>query len=149
MQERVLETHPRILGIDYGTKRIGLAITDPLGLTVQPLMTIERRRSPREDIRSIARLARRNEVAEFVVGLPLHLSGDESPRAEKTRVFAEELATFSGLPVHLHDERLTSREAHQMLYEAGRPREEHKAVIDQLAAVLILESYLTGAMKRE
>jgi putative holliday junction resolvase len=137
--------HPiRYLALDVGTKRIGIAVSDGLGLTAQPVMTLERRRNPREDLRSIARLARRHQVAGIVVGLPLHMSGEESPRATKTRTFAAELGELSGLPIHLWDERLTSETAHAILYEAGRKRQTHKDVVDQVAAVLILESFLNG-----
>ncbi len=139
-----METRPvkRYLGLDVGSKRIGVAVSDELGLTAQPVMTLEARRSRREDLRSIARLARRYGVAGIVVGRPLHMSGEISPRAVKTEEFAAELGKLSGLPVQLWDERLTTREAHQLLYEAGHPRQEHRAVVDQVAATLILQSFL-------
>jgi putative Holliday junction resolvase len=136
------EPKPRLLALDLGTKRIGVAVSDELGIAVQPVMTLERRGSPREQLRSVARLARRFGVSGIVLGLPLHMSGEESPRAEKTRAFAAALGELTGLPIHLHDERLTSEEAHRILYEAGKPRQQHRAVIDQVAAVLILESFL-------
>jgi putative holliday junction resolvase len=143
------EPKPRYLGLDVGTKRIGIAVSDELGLTAQPVMTLETRRNRRDDLRSIARLARRYAVAGIVIGNPLHLSGDESPRAAKTRAFAAELGELTRLPIHLCDERLTSREAHQILYEAGRAREQHKAVIDQVAATLILQSFLDEKGRKE
>jgi putative pre-16S rRNA nuclease len=133
---------PRYLGLDVGTKRIGIAVSDELGLTAQPVMTLETRRSSREDLRSIARLARRYAVAAIVIGNPLHLSGAESPRAAKTQAFALGLGALTGLPIHLWDERLTTREAHQILYEAGHARQQHKHVVDQVAATLILQSFL-------
>ena len=133
---------PRLLALDVGTKRIGIAVSDELGLTAQPVMTLETRRNPRDDLRSIARLARRHEVAEIVIGNPLHLSGDVSSRAVKVQAFATELAQLTGLPVHLWDERLTTREAHQMLYQAGHARQHHKGLVDQVAATLILQSFL-------
>jgi putative Holliday junction resolvase len=105
-------------------------------------MTIEVRRSPRDDLRSIARLARRFGVAGIVVGNPTHLSGAASPRAAKTQAFADELGKLTGLPIHLWDERLTTREAHQLLYEAGHARRQHRRVVDQVAATLILQSFL-------
>ena len=105
-------------------------------------MTLETRRNPREDLRSIARLARRHSVAGIVVGNPLHISGEVSLRAEKVQAFAAELGTLTGLPIYLLDERLTSREAHQILYEAGHERQEHKELVDQVAATLILQSFL-------
>jgi putative Holliday junction resolvase len=117
-------------------------VSDESGLTAQPVLTLERRRNQREDLRSLARLARRFEVAGIVVGNPLHLSGEESPQARKTQAFAAELGALSGLPIHLWDERLTTREAHRILYEAGHARQEHRRVVDQVAAVLILQEFL-------
>ncbi len=140
---------PRFLGLDVGARRIGVAVSDELGLTAQPVLTLEVRRNRREDLRSIGRLARRFNAAAIVVGLPLHLSGDSSPRAAKTRQFAAELGELTGLPIHLWDERLTSREAHQILYEAGHPRQDHKAVVDQVAATLILQSFLDENRNRQ
>jgi putative Holliday junction resolvase len=137
-----LDAPPRYLALDVGSKRIGVAVSDELGLTAQPVLTLERRRNQREDLRSLARLARRFGVVGIVVGNPLHLSGDQSPQAAKTQAFAAELGELAGLPIHLWDERLTSREAHQMLYEAGHAREEHRRVVDQVAATLILQSFL-------
>ena len=133
---------PRYLGLDVGAKRIGVAVSDELGLTAQPVMTIETRRNPREDLRSLARLARRYAASAIVVGNPLHLAGEPSPRAIKVRAFAAALGEVTGLPVHLWDERLTTREAHQILYEAGHARQQHKEVVDQVAATLILQSFL-------
>ena len=105
-------------------------------------MTLERKRNRRDDLRSLARLARRFGVAGIVVGDPVHLSGDLNPQAEKTRKFAAELGTLTGLPIHLWDERLTTREAHQILYEAGQARQQHRKVVDQVAATLILKSFM-------
>jgi len=133
---------PRFLGLDVGAKRIGIAVSDELGLTAQPVLTLEVHRSRRDDLRSIARLARRFSVAAIVVGNPLHLSGESSPGAAKTQLFAAELGQLTGLPIHLWDERLTTHEAHQLLYQAGHPRQDHKSVVDQVAAVLILQSFL-------
>jgi putative holliday junction resolvase len=130
------------LGLDVGNRRIGVAVSDELGLTAQPVLTLERRHNRRDDLRSLARLARRFGVVGIVVGNPVHLSGDISPQAAKTQLFAAELGKLSGLPIHLWDERLTSREAHQILYEAGRPRQEHRRVVDQVAATLILRSFM-------
>ena len=138
----------RFLALDVGSKRIGVAVSDELGLTAQPVLTLERRRSPREDLRSLARLARRFAVAGIVVGNPLHLSGDLSPQAAKIQAFAAALGELTSLPVHLWDERLTSREAHQILYEAGHDRKDHKRVVDQVAATLILQSFLDSRRDR-
>ena len=124
-----------------------MAVSDELGLTAQPVLTLERRHNRREDLRRLGRLARKFGVVGIVVGNPLHLSGDASPQTEKTQAFAAELGELTGLPIHLWDERLTSREAHQILYEAGRPRQEHREVVDQVAAVLILEGFLGAGTK--
>jgi len=143
-EDRKLETtsHPRYLALDVGNKRIGVAVSDELGITVQPVLTLQRHRNPREDLRSLARLARRFSVVAIVVGNPLHLSGELSPQAAKTQAFAAELGEMTGLPIHLWDERLTSEEAHQILYEAGHARQEHVKLVDQVAATLILRSFL-------
>jgi putative Holliday junction resolvase len=132
----------RYLGLDVGNRRIGVAVSDELGLTAQPVLTLERRSSRREDLRSIARLCRRYGVSGVVVGNPLHISGGFSPQSEKTKAFANELGTLTGLPIHMWDERLTSHEAHQILYQSGRRRQEHREVVDQVAATLILQSFL-------
>jgi len=119
-----------------------VAVSDELGLTAQPVLTLERRRSTREDLRSLARLARRFAVAGIVVGNPMHLSGDASPQAVKIQILAAELGELTGLPIHLWDERLTTREAHRILYEAGHARQQHRRVVDQVAATLILQSFM-------
>jgi putative holliday junction resolvase len=140
--DEALDTQPRYLGLDVGNRRIGVAVSDELGLTAQPLMTLERKRKSRDDLRSLARLARRFGVVGIVVGNPVHLSGEVSPQALKTQAFVAELGELSGLPIHLWDERLTTREAHQILYEVGHARQEHRRVVDQVAATLILQSFL-------
>lgn len=137
---------PRYLGLDIGNRRIGVAVSDELGLTAQPVLTLERRSSPRtisrEDLRSLARLCRRFGVVGIVVGDPVHLSGESSPQAAKNQAFAAELGELTGLPIHLWDERLTTRDAHQLLYQAGHKRQEHRKVVDQVAATLILQSFI-------
>jgi len=133
---------PRYLGLDVGNRRIGVAVSDELGLTAQPVLTLERRHNQREDLRSLARLCRRFGVAGIVVGNPVHLSGDVSPQALKTQAFAAALGELTGLPIHLWDERLTTREAHKVLYEAGHARQEHRRVVDQVAATIILRSFM-------
>ena len=105
-------------------------------------MTLERKRSPRDDLRSLAWLARRYAVSAIVVGNPLNMSGEIGPQALKTHAFAAELGQMTGLPIHLWDERLTSEEAHQILYQAGHKRQDHRKVVDQVAATLILQSFL-------
>jgi len=143
----------RFLGLDIGDRRIGVAVSDGLGLTAQPVLTLERRRTrgsiSRDDLRSLARLARRFAVAGIVVGNPVHLSGETSPQALINQAFASELGKLTGLPVHLWDERLTTREAHRILYEAGHLRQNHRRVVDQVAATLILQSYLDQGRTHE
>jgi putative Holliday junction resolvase len=139
----------RYLGLDVGSRRIGVAVSDELGLTAQPVLTLERRTSRREDLRSLARLCRRFRVAGIVVGNPLHLSGESSLRAAKTQAFAAELGELTGLPIHFWDERLTTHEAHEILYKAGHSRQKHRKVVDQVAATLILQSFLDEKQRSE
>jgi putative Holliday junction resolvase len=131
----------RVMALDVGKVRVGVALSDPLGYTAQPLLTLWRK-SRGEDLRSLLRLIRRHEVAEIVVGNPLHMSGDVSPWAAKVQEFAEELHVRSGLPVHLWDERLSSVAAHEILDEAGHDRQDRKHLIDQVAAVVILRGWM-------
>ena len=140
---------PRYLGLDVGNRRIGVAVSDELGLTAQPVLTLERKRSRRDDLRSLARLCRRFGVVAIVIGNPLHLAGAESPQATKTQTFAAELGELTGLPIHFWDERLTTHEAHQILYEAGRKRQEHRRIVDQVAATMILQGFLEGKTRSE
>ena len=139
---------PRFLALDVGSKRIGVAVSDELGLTAQPVLTLERRRNPREDLRSIGRLCRRYEVTGIVVGNPLNLDGKVTPQAIKIQAFAAELGDLARLPIHLWDERLTTHEAHQILYEAGHARQAHRRLVDQVAATLILQSFLDEQRNR-
>ena len=132
----------RYLGLDIGAKRIGVAVSDELGLTALAVMTLERKRNPRNDLRSLARLCRRFGCAAIVAGNPVHLSGELSAQAGKTREFAQQLAQMTGLPLHLWDERLTSRAAHEILYAAGKKRQQHAPLVDQVAATLILQSFI-------
>lgn len=140
---------PRYLGLDVGNRRIGVAVSDELGLTAQPVKTLERRSNRREDLRSLARLGRRFGVAGIVVGNPLHLSGEAGARAAKTQAFAAALGELTGLPIHLWDERLTTEEAHEILYKAGHARQKHRKVVDQVAATLILQSFLDRDQRKE
>jgi putative Holliday junction resolvase len=132
---------PRILGFDVGDRRIGLAISDPLGYTAQPLFTLHRA-GRKADLKSVARVLRKHGVTEVVVGNPLHMSGDQSPQAAKAQAFAEDLRVEFGITVHLWDERLTTTQAHRHLDDAGHAALGRKGIIDQVAAVLILQSFL-------
>jgi putative Holliday junction resolvase len=132
----------RVLGLDVGDRRIGVAISDPLGYTAQPLFTLYRT-GRSADLKSVGRVLRKHGVTEAVVGNPLYMSGDQSPQAAKAQAFAEELRGEFGITVHLWDERLTTTEAHRHLDDAGRAGgRERKGIIDQVAAMLILQSFL-------
>lgn len=130
----------RILAIDYGQKRIGLALSDEMGLTAQPLQTLERT-NRRNDIRRVREIVRRNGVRRIVVGHPVHLNGTESEMAAEAARFAERLGKELGLPVELADERLSSWEAEQVLVEAGQ-KKRAGAAVDHIAAAVILRDYL-------
>lgn len=141
----------RILALDVGDRRIGLAITDPLGLTAQPLFTLHRS-TLRADLKSIARFIRQHSVTTLVVGNPLHADGSASPQSAKAQAFAAALQSeHPTLTHHLLDERLTTRDAHDLLdltASASRlTRKEHRLsreeIIDQVAATLLLESFLS------
>lgn len=133
----------RVMALDVGKVRIGVALSDALGYTAQPLVTLWTK-NPREDLRSLHRLIRKHEVTRVVVGNPLHLSGDVSPWAKKVQEFAVELGARTGVIVELWDERLTSRAAHEILNEAGHDRRDkaRKKIIDQVAAVVILNGWM-------
>jgi len=131
----------RILALDVGKKRIGLAISDPLGITAQGLETFERTRI-RDDLRKLKEMVEQLSIGLLLIGRPLHMSGDESRQSEYTREFAERLREFTGVPVVYWDERLTSAEAERLLKEAGTNLANRKGAVDRLAATLLLESYL-------
>ena len=134
----------RILGLDYGSKTVGVAITDPTGLIAQPLVTLKRERESmlRKTLKEIAELAERYQAERIILGLPFNMDDTEGERAEKTRAFRRLLSARVKVPVELMDERLTTMEAREILDESGVPRAEQKRVIDQVAAQLILEAYL-------
>lgn len=131
----------RVLGLDVGSKRIGVAVSDPLGITAQGLQTIQRQ-NKRLDFAHLERVLREYEVREIVVGFPLRMSGAEGIQAEKMQRFAEELRQRFHLPVHLWDERLTSAEANRLLRETDMSIKRRGEVVDQMAAVLILQSWM-------
>lgn len=131
----------RAMGLDLGTKTIGIAVSDELGFTAQGLPTLERR-GPRKDLDALKALATEWNVDRFVLGLPLNMDGSEGPRAQVTRAFGDQLTAASGLPVIYQDERLTSVEANRTLLAADVSRAKRKAAVDQLAASLILQGYM-------
>ena len=131
----------RILALDVGARRIGLAVSDPLGITAQGLDTLQRK-NKRADLQHLDEVIRRYEVRELVVGLPLRMSGAEGVQSGKMTEFAEQLRQRFGLPVHLWDERLTSAEANRILRQAELSIEKRKHAVDRMAAVLILQNFL-------
>ncbi len=135
------QPRPRILGLDVGSKTIGMAVSDPLGITAQGLQTI-RRQNKRQDMAQLQRVIQEYGVIEIVVGYPLRLSGMEGTQSEKMQVFAAELGKRFRLPVHLWDERLTSAEANRVLRDSEMSIKRRGEVVDRLAAVLILQGFL-------
>jgi putative Holliday junction resolvase len=131
----------RILGLDVGSRRIGLAISDPLGITAQGLETLQRK-NKKHDLEHLHRVIRDYDVKEIVVGLPLRMSGAEGSQAEKIQAFAEDLRKRFHLPVHLWDERLTSAEANRVLRETDLSIEKRGKAVDRMAAVLILQAWM-------
>jgi putative Holliday junction resolvase len=138
---------PRVLGLDVGSRTIGMAVSDPLGVTAQGLETL-RRQNKRGDFESLEKVISQYHVAEIVVGYPLRMSGAEGAQAEKMRAFAEELRRRFRLPVHLWDERLTSAQANRLLRETELSIKRRGEVVDRLAAVLILQSWMESQAMR-
>jgi putative holliday junction resolvase len=139
--------HGRTLGLDVGLRRIGIAVSDPLGITAQGLETLQRR-NKRHDLAALEQLIRQYEVTEIVVGLPLRLSGAESSQSQKIQAFADDLRRRFGLPVHLWDERLTSVEANRLLRETELSIEKRAKAVDRMAAVLILQGFMDARQSR-
>jgi putative Holliday junction resolvase len=135
------DPHGRVLALDLGKRRIGLAVSDELGLTAQGLPTLERTNKA-QDLEVLARLIREKNAALVVVGHPLHLSGAEGRQANWAAQFARTLAMHAEVEVRLWDERLTSVEAGRILSQSGMSRKKKSAAVDRLSAVLILQSYL-------
>lgn len=130
-----------MLALDVGKKRIGLAVSDELGITAQGIPTLVRTRI-RDDLDKLREIAERWQARLLLIGNPLHMRGTESRQSEYTKEFAGRLAEHLGLPVIFWDERLTSAEAERMLRESGASLDERKKAVDRLAAVLLLESFL-------
>jgi putative Holliday junction resolvase len=134
----------RILGVDYGARRIGLAVSDSEARIAFPEGTLERR-SERRDLESLCTLVKEKGVVGIVVGLPLHMDGRRGPEAEAAEAFGLKLGQATGLPVEMLDERWTTREADRALRESGlkgRKGRKKRQVIDSVAATLLLRSYL-------
>lgn len=134
-------TSGRVLGLDVGLRRIGVAVSDPLGITAQGLETLLRK-NKKHDLGWLRRVIREYEIREIVVGLPLRMSGAEGAQAEKIQAFAEDLRKHFKLPVHLWDERLTSAEANRLLRETDLSIEKRGKAVDRMAAILILQGWM-------
>lgn len=132
----------RIMAIDYGDARTGIAISDATGLLAGHTAVIQSRR-PEVVAEEIARLVRVHSVEELVLGFPRNMDGTEGPRAERYRAFAEQVAEAAGLTPVLWDERRTTIEAHAILHAGGKKMKSHRKNVDAVAAALILEGYLT------
>jgi putative Holliday junction resolvase len=130
-----------LLGLDLGTKTIGVAVSDPDRKLAAPVVTIARARFT-SDAERLLELAAERRVVGFVLGLPLNMDGSEGPRAQATRAFARNLAKLTGLPIGLWDERLSTAAVERVLIEADASRRKRKAVIDQHAAAYILQGAL-------
>ena len=137
---------PRMMGLDFGAKTVGVAVSDPLGMTAQPLETIVREREDklRRTLARIEELIRAYNVGTLVLGLPKNMDNRIGARAEKTIAFQETLRRRTGLPVVLWDERLTTNQARRVLAEAGIAGKNQKQHLDAMAAALILESYMSA-----
>jgi putative Holliday junction resolvase len=142
-----VDTAGRILALDVGKKRIGLAISDGLGITAQGLETMERQ-GRRDDIEALRKLCVERGVSRFLIGDPLHMSGAASRQGDYTREFARELERKTGLPVEFRDERWTSREAERTIRGAGVANSARKPTIDMLSAVILLQGYLDSIRLR-
>lgn len=136
-----MEVSGRILAIDHGSRRMGLAVSDALGITAQGLDTLERK-NKRADFGRLERTIREYQIKEIVLGNPLRMSGQEGTQSQKVAEFAEELRQRFHLPVHLWDERLTSAEANRLLRENEVSTKRRAQAVDRMAAVLILQSFM-------
>ena len=134
----------KLIGLDVGTKTIGIALTDALRMLAHPVSTLKRK-GVRTDCEALEALMHEHQVTGVVVGLPLELDGTEERPARLARQVGDELGRRTGLPVHYVDERFTSVQAERQLIQAGKSRKKRKQVIDQAAAVIILQAHLDGA----
>jgi putative holliday junction resolvase len=134
-------TPGRILALDLGKRRIGLAVSDELGITAQGLESLQRT-NLRQDLAALAKLVSDRNVTLIVIGNPLHMSGREGRGSEQAREFGARLQAATGVPMHLWDERLTTVEAQRVLRESGASIEKRAKAVDRLSAVILLESFL-------
>lgn len=132
----------RTLGIDYGDRNVGLALSDVLGMTAQPFETYLFKNRPAEDASYFKDLVIRRGVGEIVIGLPLRMDGSQGSRVDKTKAFARWLGEAVGIPVVFWDERLTTRQAHNVMQEQKVRMKDKRSVINQISAAIILQGYL-------
>ena len=134
----------RILALDVGDKRIGVALSDELGIAAHPLVTLTRHPGYKTDLRAIAEIVEESRISKIIIGVPINMNGSEGEQAMKAREFAEKLRRSLKTPVETWDERLTTVQAKKTLAEGNASRTKRKTAVDQLAAALILESYLAA-----
>ena len=141
----------RIMGLDFGSKTVGVAVSDPLGITAQGIEIVRRtsENKLRKTLARIEALVAEYQVTEFVLGLPKNMNNTSGERVEKTMEFKAMLERRTGLPVHMWDQRLTTVAADRTLIEAGVRRENRKEYVDMLAAVYILQGYLDSLERKK
>ena len=137
----------RILGLDLGTKRVGVALSDALGITAQGVTTLMRE-SDEEIINYVKDIVSKEHVTEIVIGLPLNMDGSEGPKAKEAILFADRIKSQTGILVKLWDERMTTKQAERHMIDADASRAKRKRKLDKLAAQLILQGYLDAAGTR-
>lgn len=134
----------RVLALDLGTRRIGVAVSDPTGVLASPLTTVARSGDPAADHRAIAGLVVAEQVSRVVVGLPLNMDGSRGPAARAAEAEADAMGPILGVPIELVDERLTTVAADKVLIARGRRAPQRRRIVDQTAATLLLQGWLDG-----
>ena len=132
----------RMMGLDVGEKRIGIAVSDPLGITAQGLENYNRKSSEQADFDYIKSIIEQKSVSLIVCGNPLNMNGTAGPQSEKVRAFGDALSQFTAIPIKYWDERLTSAEVERMMIDADVSRKKRRSVTDMLASMRILQSYM-------
>lgn len=138
----------KVVALDVGSVRIGVAGNDALGITAQAIETWKRK-GLENDLNHMAQVAKERYAEAFVLGLPRNMDGSEGQQALDTRAFGDALHAHTGLPIYYVDERLTSASAHLALQDSGLKRKDHKAYVDKVAAVLILQTYMQNPLRYE
>jgi putative Holliday junction resolvase len=138
----------RALGIDPGSKRIGVAVSDTSGTIASPLLVLQRSKSRRHDLQELARLARDEQAEVIVIGLPLNMDGSQGAAAKAAIAEGRRLATLVDVPIEMHDERLTTVTAERSMLDAGLNAIERRKIVDKVAAAIMLQSWLDGRAAR-